>query len=392
MKFKQKGRKIYKTKEKNFYGKSKASKIMSGALTVLLIGGLCFLGYSAAEPIINYTKKAGDSSGSDSEKDSTQQSTTIPSATNGTDSFADPVSSDEFRAASIDPQALTDISLLQTALRNIPSSEGIEYVAVPLKISGGELYYASEVYQAKSAGAVKSSLTLAQITTETISAGFRPAAVISVFEDNILPAKFPSFGFINTDGSAWTDGEAHKQWTSPFSKTAQDYVNAVASEILSAGFDRVICTKAEFPEMSDADLQSFAAAAGIADSDAVLAEVINDIQSEAVSKGKPLYLEISAAELLRGSDVFQPEQLDVSTIVLNIDFDEMGTLVDAGSMVYEFTGTNAENAEKALGLLEKKLQDFDVVVRFSGDGLYTSDLLDVKEVISDFGYSSFIIG
>ena len=60
MKIKNKGRKIYKTKEKNYYGKSPFGKFMSGALSVLLIGGLGFLGYSVAEPIINYTRKAGD--------------------------------------------------------------------------------------------------------------------------------------------------------------------------------------------------------------------------------------------------------------------------------------------------------------------------------------------
>lgn len=55
-----KGRKIYKTKERNYLGKSPMSKFMSGALTVLLIGGIGFLGYSVAEPIINYTRHEGD--------------------------------------------------------------------------------------------------------------------------------------------------------------------------------------------------------------------------------------------------------------------------------------------------------------------------------------------
>ncbi|MDE5765237.1 MAG: hypothetical protein K2I00_09810 [Ruminococcus sp.] len=55
-----KGRKIYKTKERNYLGRNPFSKFMSGALTVLLIGGIGFLGYSLAEPIINYTRHEGD--------------------------------------------------------------------------------------------------------------------------------------------------------------------------------------------------------------------------------------------------------------------------------------------------------------------------------------------
>ena len=62
MKIKNKGRKIYKTKEKNFYGKSIPNKIFSAGLTVLFLSGVVFLGYSVAEPIMNYTKKKGDNS------------------------------------------------------------------------------------------------------------------------------------------------------------------------------------------------------------------------------------------------------------------------------------------------------------------------------------------
>ena len=53
MKIKNKGRKIYKTKEKNFYGKSIPNKIFSAGLTVLFLSGVVFLGYSVAEPIMN---------------------------------------------------------------------------------------------------------------------------------------------------------------------------------------------------------------------------------------------------------------------------------------------------------------------------------------------------
>ena len=62
MRFRNKGRKIYKTKEKNYYGKSPLGKAFSVGLSILLIGGIGFIGYSVAEPIVNYTKKKGDDS------------------------------------------------------------------------------------------------------------------------------------------------------------------------------------------------------------------------------------------------------------------------------------------------------------------------------------------
>ena len=75
MKFKNKGRKIYKTKEKNYYGKSPVGKAFSVGLTVLLIGGIGFIGYSVAEPLINYSKKKGDNPGSSSIESLTEAAT-----------------------------------------------------------------------------------------------------------------------------------------------------------------------------------------------------------------------------------------------------------------------------------------------------------------------------
>ena len=49
MRFKNKGRKIYKTKEKNYYGKSPVGKAFSVGLTILLLGGIGFIGYSGAD-------------------------------------------------------------------------------------------------------------------------------------------------------------------------------------------------------------------------------------------------------------------------------------------------------------------------------------------------------
>ena len=57
---KYKGRKIYKTKEKNYYDKSFGGKFFSLLLTLILLGGVAFIGYSFAEPMLNFSKKAGD--------------------------------------------------------------------------------------------------------------------------------------------------------------------------------------------------------------------------------------------------------------------------------------------------------------------------------------------
>ena len=57
MKDKNKGRKIYKTKETNTYQKSVSSKIFSAGLTVLFLGGVVFIGYSSADQLMHLKKK-----------------------------------------------------------------------------------------------------------------------------------------------------------------------------------------------------------------------------------------------------------------------------------------------------------------------------------------------
>ena len=141
MKRKNKGRKIYKTKEKNYYGKSPVGKFMSGLLTVLLIGGIGFIGYSVAEPIINYTQHKGDEP---SESTNTEENTSGDGTEGATDpSSGEKITAELFTAAHLRASDLTDMKSLQSALSTVPQGEGIEYVEVPLKVKGGKVYYAS---------------------------------------------------------------------------------------------------------------------------------------------------------------------------------------------------------------------------------------------------------
>ncbi|MBQ8297267.1 MAG: hypothetical protein IJX77_05730 [Ruminococcus sp.] len=391
MKFKQKGRKIYRTKEKNYYGKSPVGKFLSGALTVLLIGGIGFLGYSVAEPIINYTKKAGD--------EKTAETTTLNAAGTAvsatetmTQPVTEPVSAEKLAAAVLEPEDFADLETLRAALLNIPTNEGIEYAVAPLKVSGGELYYASGVYEAQSCGAVRTELTLSEITSEITAAGFKPAAEISLLRDNILPQTYPDSGYTTAaDGSLWLDEINGKPWVSPFSDSTNVYLGAVADEIMTAGFEKIICSDVVFPPFSDNDYGILAENVSGAEGSNTLTNLANQMYSKITNGGASMMLEVSVIDLLQGNDaVIQPMLLDVSTIVLEIDFEEIGTMVEAGNTIYEFTGTPSENAEKAIGLVQHKLADYNVAVEFSGAD--TSELLEAKDVISDFGYTSFIIG
>lgn len=398
MKFKNKGRKIYKTKEKNYYGKSASGKFFSGALTVLLIGGICFIGYSVAEPIINYTKKKGDNNivATDT-SETTSDTSEIATATAATINVQENINIEQYKAFSLTVNDILDANRLKTALQKVPSNQEIEYIAVPLKVSGGEIYYASTVNEAQMSGAIKSTMTLLEITSEIRTAGYKPTAEISVLRDNLLPQTYSETGYQTTDdGSRWIDDSSEnggKPWISPFSDSAVSYISSITDEISAADFDKIICSDFVFPPFRESDLALLGDDVNSSERYLGLTSLANLMYSRILDNGSSMMLEVSAVDLLQGNDeIIQPMLLDVNTLILDVDFDEMGNAVSADNTVYEFTGTASENASKVIGLVQHKLSDYNIAVRIRGENTTETELLKAKEVIAEYGYTSFIIG
>ena len=160
MKFKNKGRKIYKTKEKNYYGKSPVGKAFSVGLTVLLIGGIFFIGFSVAGPLINYAKQKGDT-----------VTTTAPAFeeelitdANGEEitqedtAAVTPFNLERFKAYTLSTMDIVDKDTLKKALKRVPADGKIEYIEAPLKEAGGDIYYATNNYYSTSSGIVQGAM------------------------------------------------------------------------------------------------------------------------------------------------------------------------------------------------------------------------------------------
>lgn len=398
MKRRNKGRKIYKTKEKNYYGKSPMGKFLSGALTVLLIGGIGFLGYSVAEPIINYTQHKGD------EPEATEQPTagpvtksTISVTKSAAETVNEPKASEYYTAAALAVSDMTSIDTLRAAIAAIPQNEGIEYVELPLKVQGGGIYYSSSIPEAQIAGAVKSTLALSEAVQEIQNGGFKPSAVISVFYDNIMPVSYSELGYtVLTDGSQWYDNDIYnggKPWTSPYSQRALDYNANIVMEASSAGFEQIICSDFVFPVFRESDLQILDPVLAQSDRCIAMTSAANLFYDKAMSNGASMQIEVSAEDILSGrADILQPMLLSSNNIILNIDLDKLSNGISNGNTLYEFKGTPAENIEKCLGFVNDKLVDFNVAIRLSGASMTSQELLEAKEIASDYGYEAFVIG
>lgn len=400
MKFKNKGRKIYKTKEKNYYGKSPVGKVFSVGLSVLLIGGIGFLGYSIAEPIINYTKKKGDQQTIETTAATTQTLTdenggVISDETKTVDS--DKVNAEQYRAFVLSFSDLTGADSLQSAIKQVPADENIEYIEVPLKVSGGKIYYSSSVYTAIQSGAVQSQIGLNEIVNTIDLAGYKPVALVSTFNDNIVPQTFRDTGYLTIDdGSQWIDNDLDaggKPWMSPFSESAVTYNAEIVNEISGAGFEKIVCSDFTFPDFRQTDVEYLGDSVVSSERYMALTSAANLLYDRIMTNGSTMMLEVSATDLLRGkNDILQPMLLKVNTIILNIDLDEISYGVYTGDTVYEFNGTPGENVKKMLDLVSKDVEDFNVAVRVSGSTVSTPELVKAAAEIEKYGFSSYVIG
>ena len=398
MKFKNKGREIYKTKEKNYYVKSKSSRIMSLCLSLMLVGGIVFVGYSVAEPILNYTKKQGDIDVSTSENNLEYPSTNTSETAGFTESSViseEKMNKTIYKCASLNPESLTSTEKLRTALAEIKMTDA-EYVAVPLKVSGGKIYYFTDNGESYLSGAVVSQLTLENILTEINGINLKSIAYFSVLEDNIYPATYPDASFKTADdGSIWIDNnieDGGKPWLSPFSDTAITYVKSLANEVTKANFDKIIFSDITFPPFRQSDLDYIGATVTDTERYTILVSLANELYANSLNNGTSVMLEISASDILSGrAEVLQPMLLSISTIVLDINFDELYSINSPNGMLYEFTGTPAEKTLQALNFVKSSLSDYNIVIRLSGETVTDSELEEAKKVIQENGYQSYIL-
>ncbi|MDE6665899.1 MAG: putative glycoside hydrolase [Ruminococcus sp.] len=397
MKIKNKGRKIYKTKEKNYYGKSPAGKFFSALLSVLLIGGIGFIGYSVAGPLINYTRKQGDEEPPESETVPEEEQTSGEIQTEDADDAVLPVvqsENDVYRAVFLSEYDMTSTESIKIAVGRIPQEQGIEYIEVPLKLKNGKLTYESSSPVLTDSDIVQPEITLQEIAHTIKKEGYTPSAHISVFADSTIPKIYPQYSYmIKETLSVWQDSNSNL-WASPFSSDYTDYLTFLADEISGAGFEKIICSDLSFPEFSDRDIEELNDPRIENDGRyTALTDTANILYEKITADNSEMLIEVSASDVISGkSEVLKPLFLNSDTIVLNINLDEISRGVNTGDTVYEFNGTVSENVLKMLDLAKDRLSDFNVTVRISGGSGNTSDILKAKDDMAENGYTSFILG
>ncbi len=224
--------------------------------------------------------------------------------------------------------SVSDISSIDSLRSRLSSVEGCTSVAIPLKTTGGDVNYASQISSAQLSGAVSSDISLSEIVSAITEKGLTPVAEISTVADNIYPVTYKKAAYQFEDGytGEWLDNKAEaggKPWLSPFSPVAQDYLCALVDEITSSGIKSVICTDNYFPPFREKDLGYIGEIVKSPERYKGLTGLVNMLAQTASANGGKVMLEVSASDIINSSaEVFKPEEFGTMSVVVTVNMND----------------------------------------------------------------------
>ena len=243
-----KGR-LYKKK------KSAGRKVLEVILLVVIAGGLGFLGYSLAGPLISYIQEGGGESVTtpweppeSSTPEESESSDTSDSES--ADTSTQPVS-DASGSYLLSVTALTNQSALMQALSTAQSA-GCSVIIVPVKNGEGNLLYNSQLDGIKGTDLVTGTMSAGQIVGVIKGKGFTSVkALLPTLYDRTTPLYVEDTGYRFADDSyGWLDAAPEnggKPWVDPFRAGTKQYYSALAGELIKAGFDEILMSELRFP-------------------------------------------------------------------------------------------------------------------------------------------------
>ncbi len=376
--------------------KSKGKKVLTVVLMIVLVAGLCVLGYGLGRPLVEYFSGGSESETSSawtpptsSEADSSlaEESSNASGDSDSSDTSSEP--QPEVKASSafiLSTSAVTSSESLNSALAAAKNG-GYTDITVTLKDETGNFLYktgVSGVYEAQITG----SLTAKQIADIITRAGFTPHARINTLLDRTSQSYGGEFiCYMIADGGIWHDfyvEQGGKSWLSPFEKGTADYLSAITAELSEAGFKSIVLANTMYPTFNPQDYTNFLRQLNISDSSArleALWNVVSACDKAAESGGAELLLEMNDTDLFASDKGLTSAELagdkaKLKTVSLLVDFtpgDKTGyseTMAFIGRTSAMYSG-----------------QSFSVRIKTSG--FSESTLATVRKAFADSGITVF---
>lgn len=375
--------------------KSKSRKVLTVVLMIVLIAGLCVLGYGLGRPLVDYF------SGKNTESE-TSSAWTPPVTAPVTDEQSDsataeaPATAEPTAEAKPDARTTSVIILPEDAVLSSESlnsalaaakSAGCTDITVTLKNETGSFLYKTSV-EGVPESQMTGTLTAKQIADIIKKAGFAPRARINT----LLDRTSQSYGgknicYMIADGGIWHDfyvDRGGKSWLNPFEKETAKYLAAITAELSQAGFGSVILTNTVYPAFNPQDYSNFLRQLNISDDTArlnALWDVISACNAAAKPNGTTVLLEMSDTDLVsdsKGLTTAEPaaDKEKLKTVTLLVDFTPA-----------EKTGYAETKA--FIGRISAMYSGQSWSVRLKTSGFSGSALDEVRRAFTDSGITVF---
>lgn len=341
---KQKSIKIKRSKGR-LYKKKKSTgrKIVETLALVVVVGGLIFVGYSAAGPLISHLSGDGESDSSVSMW--TPDESTLNSGTNTEDISGEAPTESEKAPASdgigaylLPETAMQSGNTLNSALSSAKKS-GFNIVLIPVKTTEGNILYTSNVSYIKDTNLITGTMSAAQIVGYAKAMGLTPKAVMPTLMDSKSSVYVEDSGYSFADGSGWSwlDAAAEsggKRWIDPFLSGTKKYYSDLSKELIGAGFEEVIISELRYPDFADYDQRILDARNFTSDRYKALSTLYNSVFS---ASGKKSSVSVSAKDVLDGYGKSYGRTAEIladksfsGTVYLTVNLSDFGTELKTG--------------------------------------------------------------
>lgn len=374
--------------------KSKTRKVLTVLLMIVLIAGLCVLGYGLGRPLLDYfnnkgnesetssawTPPTGETSGASSDGSSDVQQTSEPET-------SEPAQESGTPSVFILPEsAVLSSESLNGALAAAKNS-GCTDILVTLKDEAGYFLYKTSVSGVPEEQ-MTGSLTAQQISSIITKAGFVPRARINTLLDRTtLTYDGSNICYMIADGGVWHDyyvDRGGKSWLSPFEQNTAKYLSAITAELANSGFGYIALANTRYPTFNTQDYSNFLRQLSISDDTArqnALWTVIAACNSAAKASGAEISLEMTSDELFsedrsltNGEPAASKNKLKAVTLLL--DYTPDGTAGYA-------------NARTFISKMSSLYPEQKFAVRLTGSGFSSDALQQVRKAFSDTDIAVF---
>ncbi len=242
--------------------KSTGRLVAETLILVVIVGGLVFLGYSIAGPLISRLSSGEGTSEISmwTPDENTLNNTETSSDTTPGESLT---STSDAPAASgigsylIPESALQNASTLAGALGTAKGA-GFKIVLIPVKDTTGNVLYASNLPDIKDTDLITGTMPASQIASMAKAQGLTPKAILPTLMDAKSSVYVKDTGYYFADNSeiSWLDNSAEnggKRWIDPFLDGTKKYYGDLTKELKTAGFEEVIISELRFPAFTDYD-------------------------------------------------------------------------------------------------------------------------------------------